>query len=245
MRWSWIDLNFPWVGSVGAVVVLVLLFSTDRLRSDLNRPRWKDHVWLSWLAVAIYLIHNVEEYGVDLLGQFHAFPNSMCSMLGLSPFPFCPIPRPFFLAVNLPLFWVGAPIAAFTSRRHPIIGLSLYSVIFVNALTHLGAFVRTGYNPGVLTALILFLPSSFWVARVCFGKQGLPYGALAFIVGDGVSLHIVLMGSTILFLHRGIGPSLLTAIQILNAVLFFLLAWLAERWENSRLIRSVIAPLPS
>src|SRR5690348_15714244 len=94
LEWSWIDLNFPWVGSAGAVILLLLLISTDSLRSDLGRSRWRDHVWLSWLAVAIYLIHNIEEYGMDLLGGFHAFPNSMCFQLGLSPYPSCPIPTP-------------------------------------------------------------------------------------------------------------------------------------------------------
>ena len=242
MRWSWIDLNFPWIGSVAAVVVLLLLFSTNTLRSDLGRSRWRDRVWLSWLGVAIYLIHNAEEYGVDLLGQFHAFPNSMCSTLGLSPFPLCPVPAPFFLAVNLPLFWVGAPIAALMSRRHPLLGLSVYGVIFVNALTHLGAFVRAGYNPGVLTALILFLPISVWVARVCFGRDGLPYGGLVFVVADGLLLHAILIGSTVLFLHYVISSEVLTAIQILNAVLFFALAWLADRWRSVGSVRSAVLP---
>jgi hypothetical protein len=170
MKWSCIDLNFPWIGSIAAVVLLILLFSTNRLRSGLKQSRWRDLSWLSWLAAALYLIHNVEEYGVDLLGQFHAFPQFMCATLAQPAYPSCPIPAPFYLAVNLPLFWVGAPVAAILSRRHPILGLSVYGVIFVNALTHLGAFVRSGYNPGVLTALILFLPVSFWVARVCFWK---------------------------------------------------------------------------
>jgi hypothetical protein len=241
MRWNWIDLNFPWIGSTAAAVVLILLFSTNRLRSDLNQSRWRDLSWLSWLAVAIYLIHNVEEYGVDLLGQFHAFPYSMCATLGQLPYPFCPIPAPFYLAVNLPLFWVGAPVAAILSRCHPIIGLSVYGVIFVNALTHLGAFVRAGYNPGVLTALILFLPISFWVARVCFGKRGLPYGGLAFIVADGLLLHVVLIGSTMLFLHNLIGRSALTGIQILNAILFFVFAWIAERWRSGIFVRPLLA----
>lgn len=240
MRWSWIDLNFPWIGCVAAVVILVLLFATDRLRGDSGPSRWRDRVWLSWLAVAIYLIHNLEEYGVDLLGQFHAFPNSMCSMLGLSPFPTCPIPTPFFLAVNLPLFWVGAPIAAVASRRHPIVGLSFYGVIFVNALTHLGAFVRAGYNPGVLTALILFLPASIWVARSCFGMLGLPYRGLVFIIADGAILHIILIGSMMLFLHGLVSPAGLTAIQILNAALFFVLAWLAEKWRGGVLVGSAV-----
>lgn len=229
MKWSWLDLNFPWVGAAAAVLLLVLLLFTDRLRSDLNQPRWKDLRWLSWLAVVIYLIHNVEEYGVDLLGQVHAFPQSMCATLGQPPYPFCPIPAPFYLAVNLPLFWLGAPFAAMMSRRHPVLGLAVYGVIFVNALTHLGAFVRAGYNPGALTALVLFLPASFWVARVCFGKHGLRYRALAFIVANGVLLHIVLAGSMMLFLHGAIGAEALTAIQILNAVVFFALASIAGK----------------
>ncbi len=241
MGWSWLDLSFPWVGSVGAVLLLVLLFSGNRLRSHLGRSRWKDRVWLSWLAAAIYLIHNVEEYGVDLFGRFHAFPDSMCSQLGFSPYPACPLPTPFFLAVNLPIFWVAAPIAAFMSRRHPILGLSLYGIIFVNALIHVGSALHSGYNPGVLTSVILFLPISLWVAKVCFGRQGLPYAALAFLVADGVILHVVLMGSAILFLHGVIGSSLLLAIQILNAVLFFLLAWLAAKWGEGRLVRFGIA----
>jgi hypothetical protein len=225
---------------MAAVVLLVLLFSTNRLRSDLNQSRWRDLSWLSWLGVAIYLIHNIEEYGVDLLGQFHAFPHFMCAMLAQPPYPSCPIPAPFYLAVNLPLFWVGAPVAAILSRRHSILGLSVYGVIFINALTHLGAFVRSGYNPGVLTALILFLPISFWVARACFGKRGLPYGGLTFIVADGVILHIVLLVSTMLFLHGVIGRAALTGIQIVNATLFFVFAWLAEKWRGGALVRSAV-----
>jgi hypothetical protein len=237
MRWSWIDLNFPWIGSVAAVAVVILLFFTNRLRSDLKQSRWRDLSWLSWLGVAIYLIHNVEEYGVDLRGQFHAFPHFMCAMMAQPPYPSCPIPPPFYLAVNLPLFWGGAPVAAILSRRFPLLGLSVYGVIFINALTHIGAFVHSGYNPGVLTALILFLPLSFWVAKVCFGKRGLPYGALAFIVADGVFLHAVLMVSTILFLHGRIGPAVLTDVQVLNAVLFFVFAWIADRWRSGVLVR--------
>jgi len=48
------------------------------------------------------------------------------------------------------------------SRRHPICGLSIYGVIFVNALMHLGGAMHAGYNPGALTALILY-PSEFIV----------------------------------------------------------------------------------
>lgn len=237
MNWSWIDLNFPWIGCAASIILLVLLFITNRLRSDLLRSRLRDRVWLSWLAVAIYLIHNVEEYGIDLLGQSHAFPPSMCATLGQQAYPLCPIPPAFFLAVNLPLFWVGAPIAALMSRRHPILGLSFYGIIFINGLAHIGALARVGYNPGALTAAVLFIPISIWVARVCFGKDALPYAGLLLIVADGVILHVILIGSAILFLHGVIGPSALTTIQVLNAVFFFLIAWWGERWRGGKLIR--------
>ena len=232
MRWSWFDVNFPWIGLAAAVVVLTLLFATNRMRGDLDRSRWRDRTWLSWLAVAAYLIHNVEEYGVDLFGHFHAFPASMCATLGQPPYPSCAIPAAFFLAVNLSLFWIGAPIAAFMSHRHPILGLSYYGLIFVNALAHLGGFVRGGYNPGAFTAFVVFLPLSIWVGRVCFGKDALPYEALALIVAEGVILHVVLIGSTRMFLSGRIGHSTLTGIQVGNAGLLFLLAWLSERWRD-------------
>lgn len=238
MKWSWIDLNFPWIGFAAAILVLFLLFLTDRLRGDVQKSRWRDLTWLSWLAVAMYLLHNVEEYGVDLRGQAHAFPASMCASLGQAPYPVCAIPPGFYLAVNLPLFWVGAPVAALMSRRHPLVGLVFYGVIFVNAVAHVGAFLHAGYNPGVLTAFLLFLPVSIWVALVCFGKAGLPYRALAFIVAEGIVLHAILIGSTKLFLNGTFGPSTLISIQIMNAILLFLLAWSAEKWKGGRLWRT-------
>jgi hypothetical protein len=56
--------------------LLGLMFGTNVLRSDLSVSRWRDLVWLSWAATAAYLVHNVEEYGVDLLGREHAFRSS-------------------------------------------------------------------------------------------------------------------------------------------------------------------------
>lgn len=237
MKWTWIDLEFPWIGLAAALIVLGLLLFTNLLRGNLTDPRWRDRTWLAWLAVVLYLLHNVEEYGIDLLGQHHAFPGSMCATLGQPPYPMCTIPPAFYLAVNLPLFWIGAPAAALMSRRHPIVGLCCYGIIFINGMAHVGASLRSGYNPGLLTALILFLPVSVWVAKACFGRGRLRYGGLALIVADGVLLHAILIGSAILFLHGVIGPLTLTAIEVANAALCLLLAWLAEQWRDSWLLQ--------
>ena len=230
MTWSWFDLAWPWIGSMGAAVLLILLFGTGRLRSDLSVWRWRDPVWLAWLAVPVYMIHNIEEYGIDLLGRSHAFPDALCSTLGLGLYPACPLPPAFFLAVNISLIWIAAPVAALLSRRHPLVGFVFYGLLFTNGMTHIAPMLLgKGYNPGALTAAILFLPLFFWVAYHCFGPGRIVRKGLAAIVGAGVAVHVVLIGTVLLFTHGGIGSAVLVCLQILNAGLFLFLPWAAER----------------
>jgi hypothetical protein len=230
MTWSWFDLNWPWIGAGAVVVLLVLLLGTERLRSDLTRSRWRDPVWLAWLAVPIYMIHNVEEYGIDLLGRRHEFPDALCTTLKLGAYPACPVPPAFFLAVNLSLIWVAAPLAGFLSRRHPLVGFTFYGLLFTNGITHIAPMVLgRGYNPGALTAVTLFLPGFFWVASQSFGPGQIPRLGLGAIVGAGALVHLVLMGSIFAFIGGMIEGPVLVCIQVLNAGLFLALPWMAER----------------
>ena len=231
MNWSWIDLAFPWIGAAAALVLLALMFGTDLLRGQPSSSRWRDFVWLSWMAVVAYLLHNVEEYGIDLLGHRHAFPDALCAALKLPPYPGCPIPPAFYLAVNLPLFWIVAPLAAVLSRRHPLVGFALYSVIFTNGLVHLVMVLVLGeaYNPGLLTAVVLFLPLSAWIGYACFGENRLRYQAMALIIFWGVMLHVILAGSMISFVNGLIGSRTLVWMQIINAALLLPVFWLGEK----------------
>jgi hypothetical protein len=243
MRFTWFDLAFPWIGLGGALALLVLLFGSRLLRSDPARSRWRDLVWLSWMAVVAYLLHNVEEYGVDLLGRRHAFPAALCASLGLAPYPGCPIHPSFFLAVNIPLFWLAGPLAALLSPRHPLVGLSLYSVVVINALIHvLNAVVTGSYNPGLLTALAVFLPLSAWVGYACFGRGGLSYKAMALLIVWGIVLHAILAVPMLLFARGSISNAVLVWPQILNAALLILIMWLGERWRGGTLLRTAGKP---
>jgi hypothetical protein len=231
MDWSWFQLAFPWIGGIAAIVLVCLMFGTSKLRGDPRLSRWRDPVWLSWMATVVYLLHNVEEYGLDLLGQAHAFPNALCANLKLPPYPDCAIPPAFYLAVNISLFWFVGPIAAILSPRHRLVGLALYSVISINGLVHIVAAIATGqpYNPGLLTAVLLFLPLTVWVGSTCFGKDRLSYKAMAWLVGCGILLHVVLIAPLFLFINGRIGASALVVSQVANAGLLLLLAWLGER----------------
>lgn len=240
MNWSWFDLAFPWIGVAVAAVLLVVLFGTRFLCGQPHVPRWRDRAWLSWLALVVYLIHNGEEYGIDLLGRLHEFPDSLCAALKQPAYPDCQMPPSFFLAVNIPLFWIFAPLAALQSRRHPLMALSFYGIVFTNALVHIAPYLAgQPYSPGTLTAVILFLPLSGWVAWACFGRSQLPYKAMALLVANGVILHIILMGSMFVFIHGLISSMLLVAIQVINAVVFFLIPWCAEKWRGGVLVYPV------
>jgi hypothetical protein len=231
MTWGWLDSAFPWIGGAAAIVLLVLLFGTGLLRSEPTISRWRDRMWLSWLGLVAYLLHNVEEYGVDVTGHVHAFPDALCTNLKLPAYPGCPIPAAFYLAVNISLFWVVAPIAALLSRRHPLVGLTIYSVIFTNGLMHVMPMIfGLGYTPGTLTAATIFLPLSVWVAYANFGPGRLSYKALGLLVANGVILHGILIGSVFLFLGGVISGTALVWVQILNAVLLLVNPWLEEKW---------------
>lgn len=231
---TWLNTTFPWIGLAIAAPLLVLLFTTNVLRSDPGVSRWRDLTWLSWAGSTAYLLHNVEEYGIDLLGQTYAFPTFLCGMFGFHAiYPTCPVPPQVFTAVNVPMFWLAGPIAALMSRRHPVVGLTIYSVISVNMMTHIvqGVVSGTFYNPGFLTALILFLPLTAWVIYALFVSGPLSYRTLAYLIGWGVALHLILMAA-MLPLIKGVLHNALpaTIAQIGNAALLIVAPLLAEIW---------------
>jgi hypothetical protein len=186
------------------------------------------------------LLHNVEEYGIDVFGRMTQFPAEICSVLNLPGPPDCPIPAAYFLSVNIPLIWVVAPIAALLSRRHPLVGLAFYGVIFVNLFFHIMPLLAgAGFGPGTLTALVLFVPISAWIIHACFGTGRLSYKGLALIFVNGVIFHIILTGPLMLFINGNLGSAALVGTQLANAVLFLLIPWLGENWRRGVLIRPV------
>ena len=228
---TWFGLAWPWIGLVLAAALLILLFSTNLLRGAPTSPRWRDLKWLSFLAVAVYMLHNVEEYGIAANGVPHAFPDSLCAALGQPAFPECGIPPAFFLFVNLPLVWIAGPAAALLSRRLPLAGLTLWGVIGVNAVVHIvPAVVRREYDPGLLTAVILFVPLTAMVFAAAFGRRG-PYRRAAglLLLAAAMLMHAVLAGSLIAFLHAGAPAWLVLALQPTAIAAGYLVVGLFDR----------------
>ena len=238
--WSWFESNFQWIGGGAAVVLLILLFGTNLLRTDPAKSRWRDYTWLSWMGMAAYLLHNVEEYGIDMYGRLHGFPQDIVNIMKLPPYPDSPIPALYFVAVNVTAFWVAAPIASLLSRRHPLVGLSVYSIIMINIFFHVMPLLGgVGYGAGTLTALLIFIPLSIWVIRACFGPGRMSYGALALLIAGGIVMHAILTVPMLLFLKGMIGSTPMVLAQVANPFVLMLILWLGERWRAGALISPV------
>lgn len=210
---------WPWIG-LGAAGLLVLLLLTDALRSDLTVSRWRDIVWLTWLATCAYLVHQFEEHGIDAEGAAYAFYGKLCATLGYPQADACPIPVSFITAVNVSAVWLAGPLSALLGRRWPAIALSFFSVPFVNLFAHAGpAVVQGTYNPGLATAILFFAPLSLWAFSVALTRYRLGWRAVIATVVAGVVLHAVLLGSLKAYLAGAIGLDLLVVIQVANALL--------------------------
>lgn len=213
---------WPWIGLGGAIAIVILLFCTDFLRVDMTKSRWKDPAWLAWLASAAYLVHNCEEYGIDMLGNLHQFPTTMLEMMNTNP------PEAFYMAVNISMFWIASPFAAKLGRKHNVVAMGMAGELFINALSHIAPLVGgTGYTAGTLTALIIFLPVSIWTFCACYGKgEGkLSFKVLATIIVIAIINHLLLMISIMMFKNGVVGNTGIVVFQIVNAVLAVLM-WL-------------------
>ena len=135
MQTHWFYTVWPFLGGGGAIVMVAILLMTDTFRGNTTVSRWRDPVWLGWLAVPLYLVHQFEEYSLPVLGFGHyAIQDMVAKNLGFPPYPDCPIPLSFYPVVNIALMWFGAPLAAYLGRRNVLIGLSFWGLIFANGL---------------------------------------------------------------------------------------------------------------
>lgn len=224
-------LIWPWMGLGAAIVVLVLLFFTDALRSTRTGSRWRDPTWFAWLAACAYMIHNVEEYGVDFTGTTLAFPTMMENLMGAMP------AWTFFLCVNLALVWVMGPLAAHLSRRWPALCFAMVGVEALNCLTHIpGAIALGAVGGGFFTAVFLFLPLTLWALFGLCGKgRPFPYRTFLVYIGFGALYHAGLFINMPFFVN-GLYDGNVMGLEMLcvSAAVFALWVWYAKRVACAR-----------
>jgi hypothetical protein len=158
-----------------------------------------------------YMLHQFEEYGVDLLGQRWAFPAELCRALGYAP-EACPAEPYFFMAVNVGTVWIAGALAIVLRNRNVAVGTCAFGIPLINAGIHIGrALLQGAYNPGVFTSLVLFLPLCAY-ALVTIKPR------LLGVIGCGVATHVVLAGGILGFAHGFIGWGFNLTLQVVNGL---------------------------
>ena len=162
-------LGWPYLGLVLAAWLAAVLVSEARRLP--GRP-WTDPGWVLGWVWPMYLLHQFEEHGVDLLGRHYAFLGFLCEALG-SPGPGCPATPAFVFSVNVLACQLAFGIAFATRRTRPLVAACVWMLRTV---------VRSGVVPaasvwsivatGVLTHLVLL--GSLWLrARGLLSGEGL------------------------------------------------------------------------
>lgn len=228
------DHVWPYMG-LGAALLLALLLTTDILRSDRSVSRWQDLVWLAWAGTLAYLLHQFEEHGIDAEGAPYAFRGFMCATLGFPDAGTCPVPLSYITSVNIAAVWLAGPAAALLGRRWPALALSYFSIPCVNFLGHTVPLLTSGtYNPGVLTAILVFLPLSLWAFRVALVRYRLGWSAVLATVFAGVVLHAILLLSVKAYIAGLIGIVVLDTIQVINPLIAGVIVFLAGQRASRR-----------
>jgi hypothetical protein len=138
---------------------------------------WPLGLSLIFLHSPGYMIHQVEEHAYD---RFRTFINQRV-FGGREALTVADV-----LWVNVGAVW-GLDLAALYLARFVGLGWALFApyLMLVNAVTHIAAAVRFGgYNPGLVTSVVIFLPlggATLWIV---------PGDLVQHIVGLGVSLVI-------------------------------------------------------
>jgi hypothetical protein len=178
----WFFQNWMYAGFVAALFLLAAL--------PLFAGEWTAAMVAVFLMLPAYMVHQVEEHAGD---RFRRFVNKRIARVPNA------LTTPAVVVVNVPLVW-GVDLVAIYLARFVAVGWGLIAIylVLVNAVLHIiGAAALRGYNPGLATALLLFLPLGGWALAAVAETPGVTMtehvAALAFavVVHAGLALFVL------------------------------------------------------
>lgn len=139
---------------------------------------------LVYLQLPVYMLHQYEEHGHG------AFKRAMNALL---PPRFGRLTDGNIFVGNVVGVWgVDAVALALAARVAPPAGLAAVYLALLNALLHLGgALVTRRYNPGLATALLLFLPLGVYSVGAIGREGGASWRAHGLGLAVALALHLL------------------------------------------------------
>jgi hypothetical protein len=136
--------------------------------------------------LVLYMVHQVEEHLWP--GGFRQFTNAHVFQSGNDDWP---VSVGGVALVNVGMVWLPLALAILWPGPLRWVGLAWIGLTLVNAVTHIVASLRFRvYNPGLVTAILLFLPFTIWALWSEVANGLLSGREVALILLLGVLLHV-------------------------------------------------------
>ncbi len=179
---------------IGAGIVALPIIATLFLwwRSD---PEANMFVALFWLHLPLVMLHEFEEYVYP--GGFKEFFNTHTFAAASRPQPNVPLDEPKVFLVNM-VGWVLITAGAVLTDTVPWFAMMIVVCqCATNIVAHGVAFQLThsGYNPGLATAILLFVPYFVVVFWISIDRSFLSPPEYALSALGGVALGLLLASS--------------------------------------------------
>ncbi|MBD2327122.1 HXXEE domain-containing protein [Alkalinema sp. FACHB-956] len=169
-----------WVygGALAAILLLLL--------SPLLARNWSMLMLATFLHLPIYMIHQLEEHDQDRFRTF--FNQTICQGHDA-------LSKTAVFVTNVPGVWLVITAALYAaSAAHPGWCLVAVYLVLVNAFVHIAhAILFRRYNPGLGTALLLFLPLGCYTLWLVHHTQSATLLHHAAGVTSAVLIHLAIL----------------------------------------------------
>lgn len=182
----WLLREWPYAALFTAVFLLALA----PLFGALGAP-----LLLVYLQLPLYMVHQFEEHRQD---RFRRFFNEVIGG-GRDVLT----PDVVFLINSAGVWGVDLAALYLAWTADLAFGLAAVYLTLVNAVVHIVmAVALRRYNPGLLTAVFLFLPASLWALAAVSAVSGASWQAHALAAGAVVLLHVLIVAWVRMRLRR-------------------------------------------
>ena len=219
-------LTFHWmkVGTFMAPFLMLVAFSCGQT------VRFKDPSFIGLVVLVAYIGHQFEEHWIDFLGHQYAFYGDvnqlLLTVLGAPSEAIRPLTPEAIFVINTSLVWLVGAIAIWRSPKHIFATLAMAGITLVNGMSHiLMGIAQQSYNPGLLTAVVLFLPLAISFYRNVLTTKSASKRQVIASIAWSILAHIIMVAGLLAANWFELMPetayfAMLIAWSVIPAVLF-------------------------
>ncbi|MEL7281363.1 MAG: HXXEE domain-containing protein [Pseudomonadota bacterium] len=183
------------VGTFMAPFLILVAFRVSATEKLINARS------ISLALLVAYILHQFEEHWVDVYGRTFAFKpylnDFLSGLMGHAQVQELMSDASVFV-INTSLVWLVGALAVWRGDKHIFAALCMAAIVVVNAMSHIGAGLMSGsYNPGLLTAVLIFLPLGIGSYVLLARRKTATVGLISASLVWGLAGHLIMIGGIV------------------------------------------------